>query len=175
MENADKDFLGPDGLLGSSKELRKRCRMTSKVHYNTEELSGYVFDLGQGAGLGSSAAWYLKKLSTGKTFVGLSLCVYALEYSLLWHKRACHHEAGARYGALERKTCYFEHRVKRVLNTQPSKVTEFADKLYGEMLQLEQEKKDLDAKSPLAPETVKWYTKWALNRANKEKSVPLDK
>ena len=167
LDNADFNFLS--NRILSAQELRKRCRMTSKTHYNTEELF-YVAHAVLGGMCAVGAAVNVSDNPSPRTKVLLASVSATAAAVLTFLKPATvaaqHHTAGVEYGDLERRTRTWELRAVRIIDKQ---ATGDVDVISNEFELLQDVKKGLDQNSPIAPEMVKWYTK------RQSAGKPLDK
>mmetsp|Transcript_35692 Transcript_35692/g.93292 ORF Transcript_35692/g.93292 Transcript_35692/m.93292 type:complete len:168 (+) Transcript_35692:164-667(+) len=156
------------GLKGTLEEMRKRCRMTSKIHYNTVELYQYthtVLGLASVCGVAALQAGAARFSVRAKVTVAASTAAAALGFIKPATSGQAHHHAGVKYGSLERRA--------RLLELELEQAVKYAsrnpDELKRHVEELWVVKAELDADSPLASELVKRYTKRQLN------GKPLDK
>lgn len=164
-------------FLANSEELRKRCRMTSKIHYNHEEICRAVnFCLGLTAAAGGA----LTATTRSASFAGMpsrlvrfspvltGVAAAALAYLEPASMASKHHTAGVQYGELERRARTWEIGLKAQL-AGGARSEQSVEAARASLEQLWTNKSQLDKDMPLASELVKMYTQ------RKVKGKPLDK
>ena len=166
-----------DEFLANSQELRKRCRMTSKIHYNQEEVCRAInFCLGLTAAVfGALTAAtqsavsadippLLLRISPILTGVAAAALAY-LEPASMAGK---YHAAGVQYGELERRARTWEIGLQSQLAVG-ARSEQNIEAARASLEQLWTTKSQLDKDMPLASELVKMYTQ------RRVKGKPLDK
>ena len=161
-------------IIFNSEELRRRCRMTSKIQYNQAEVWHWVNGglglssavLGVVAMARSNAALPSPLAKASPILAGAAAAMLA--YLEPADRAAKSHCAGVDYGRVERQARDWEILARPLLQRFPID-SEKLIQLRKDKAQLDEDKLRLDRNAPLASEVVKWYTKWALGRK------PLDK
>lgn len=152
------------GLVSNSKELRKRCRMTFKIHYNQAEAYQWLNStLGLSAAvLGSltaaAASPAVQMPPTAKAVVALvaGASAAALSYLEPSSMGTRHHAAGVQYGELERRARMWEIQMEAAPDVA---LPETQQRARADLEALWAKKAELDQSCPIASELFKAYTK----------------
>lgn len=168
-KNKMNDIQYLEDKIKNCEELQKRCRVTSKTHYNVGELNNHLNNL---LGLMTTIAGISNVgFVTGKSFnsvsrqplVSLIGVCSAAALTVLKPSAASivHHNAGVDYSNLERKANEWKLNARRVINNKEISKIELLDKKLTKLWNMNTE---LNKYNPCAYEIVHWYTKWKLNK-----------
>ena len=158
-------------FIANSEELRKRCRLTSKIHYNQAEGCRWINTfLGTSAavlGALTAASFATQFPPRTKSILALGAGTASAMLSTLEPARLCamHHTAGVEYAQLERHARTWEIRA----HTASTSSNDGLRTAQAELDALWSRKAELDERSPIASEMLKSYTK------NQVKGKALDK
>jgi hypothetical protein len=144
-------------------ELRRRCRMTFKIHYNAEEVfSTLLHSLAALSAVGLAVLntpLGNKQATRGAVTTFWAAAAATVEYVKPFDWGPKHHAAAVEYAALERDARQLELVINFMTDRCSSGATEedHAEVKAATKI-LWSRKAQLDKESPVAHEVMKWYT-----------------